>query len=342
MPEKKSVVTFDTIMRSLKKGEYQPVYLLMGDEPYYIDAITDYIQQHVLTPDEQAFNQDVVFGADVTVGKIVDMAMSYPMMAAHRVVIVKEAQNVRQLDKLEKYLAKPLQTTVLVIAYKNGTVDRRKKWVAGAERNGIVFESKKMRDWQLPGFIKGWLATHKAAADDKSASMIAEHVGADLHRLTSELNKLLVVLPENDRRVTPEVVERNIGISKDFNWFELRDAIVKRDVSKANMIMKYFTSNQKKDTFFTLLPSLYAFFQNLMIAFYVPNRNDPQMLAEGLELRSKYSAEAYLTAMRNYSATKTLQILKAIERTDAKVKGVDNPNTSNADLMQELLFFILH
>lgn len=246
MPEKKSVVTFDTIMRSLKKGEYQPVYLLMGDEPYYIDAITDYIQQHVLTPDEQAFNQDVVFGADVTVGKIVDMAMSYPMMAAHRVVIVKEAQNVRQLDKLEKYLAKPLQTTILVIAYKNGTVDRRKKWVAGADRNGVVFESKKMRDWQLPGFIKGWLATHKAAADDKSASMIAEHVGADLHRLTSELNKLLVVLPENDRRVTPEVVERNIGISKDFNWFELRDAIVKRDVVKANMIMKYFTSNQKR------------------------------------------------------------------------------------------------
>lgn len=342
MPDKKPVATFDTIMRGLKKGEYRPVYLLMGDEPYFIDCITDYIQQHVLTPDEQAFNQDVVFGADVTVGKIIDMAMAYPMMAAHRVVIVKEAQNVRQLEKLEKYLAKPLSTTILVIAYKNGVADRRKKWVTGAERNGVVFESKKMRDWQLPAFIKGWMTTHKAAIDDKSASMIAEHVGADLHRLTSELNKLLVVLPEGDKRVTPEVVEKNIGISKDYNWFELRDAIVKRDVEKANRIMKYFTSNQKRDTFFVLLPSLYSFFQNLMIAFYLPNRNDPQMLAEGLELRSKYSAEAYLTAMRHYSATKTLQILTAIGRTDAKVKGLDNPNTSNAELMQELLFFILH
>ncbi|MGI6232906.1 MAG: DNA polymerase III subunit delta [Prevotella sp.] len=342
MPEKKPVVTYDAIMSQLKKGEYAPVYLLMGDESYYIDNISNYIQEHALSPEEQAFNQTVVFGADITVGKIADLAMSYPMMAQRRVVIVKEAQNVRSLDKLDKYVEKPLATTVLVICYKNGTVDRRQKWVGAVGRNGVVFESNKLRDWQLPNFIQKWLVGHKVAVDPKSASMIAEHVGPDLNRLTSELEKLLVALPADDRRVTPELVERNIGVSKDYNWFELRDALANKNVFKANQIMKYFTDNQRRDGFYTLLPSLFSFFQNLMIAYYAPNRNDPVALAEELGLRSRYGTQSYLTAMRNYTAMKTLQILDKIGETDAKVKGFNNPNTSISDLMQELVFFILH
>lgn len=342
MPEKKSAVTFDSVMRSLKKGEYAPIYILMGDESYYIDQISNYIQEHALTPDEQAFNQTVVFGADVNAAKIADLAMSYPMMANRRVVIVKEAQAIRSLDKLERYMQKPLMSTVLVICYKNGTINRRLKWMLAAERNGIVFESMKMREWQLPGFIQGWLADRKVSIDPKSATMIAEHIGADLNRLISELEKLLIILPKDDRRVTPEMVEQNIGVSKDFNTFELRDAIVNRNIYKANQIVKYFNTSGRGDNAFKIVPFLFSYFQNLMVAFYLPNRNDPQALADGLELRSKYSAQSYLTGLRNYSATKTLQILDKIRETDAKIKGLDNPSTSTSDLMKELIFFILN
>lgn len=342
MPEKKPSVTFEAIMSDLKKGKYAPIYILMGDESYYIDQISDYIQQHALTPDEQAFNQTVVFGADVNAAKIADLAMSYPMMAERRVVIVKEAQALRSFDRLEKYMNKPLQSTVLVICYKNGSINRRLKFMSAAERNGVVFESNKMRDWQLPAFIERWLKAHQASIDPKSASMIAEHVGPDLHRLISELNKLLITLPADNRRVTPEVVEENIGISKDFNSFEFRDAIIKRDVYKANQIVKYFNSNAKGDSFYSILPLLFSYFQNLMIAFYTPNRNNPQSLMEALGLRSSWATQIYLTGMKNYTATKTLFILDKIRETDAKMKGLDNPNTSVGDLMKELVFFILH
>lgn len=337
----KSTVTYEAVMSSLKKGNYAPIYLLMGDEPYFIDSISNYIQQNALSEAEQGFNQTVVFGADITVGQIIDMAMSYPMMAARRVVIVKEAQGVKQLDKLFKYVEKPQSTTVLVLCYKNGTADKRQKWVSAVARNGVLYESVKMKDWQLPGYVKKWMLEKKATIDDKSASMIAEFVGADLHRLVSELEKLLVVLPE-DRRVTPELVEEHVGVSKDFNGFELRDAIVNRDVYKANLIMKYFTSSQKRDSLYIVLPSLYSFFQNLMIAHYVPNRNDPDALAAALGLRSKYGTQSYLVALKNYTAMKTLLILDKIGKTDAKMKGLDNPNTPVSQLMQELIHYILH
>lgn len=342
MPEKSSNTTFDALMRNLKKGVFAPVYLLMGEEAYYIDAVSDYIQNNALTVDEQAFNQTIVFGADTTVGKIIDMASAYPMMAQRRVVIVKEAQALRSIDKLDKYVEKPLASTILVICYKNGNADRRHKWVNAVAREGVLLESKKMKEWQIPAYIQGWVTTHGATAEQKSAEMMAEHIGADLHRLHSELEKLLVMLPENDKRITPEMVEKNVGVSKDFNWFELRDAIASKNIFKANQIMAYMTSATKKDSFFTLLPSMFAFFQNLMLAHYAPNKQDPQAIASALELRSKYGAECYMTAMRNYNAMKTLQILDKIEQTDCKIKGLNNPNTNNEDLMKELLFFILH
>ena len=206
MPEKRPSVTFDAIMQDLKEGHYAPIYILMGDESYYIDRISDYIQEHVLTPDEQAFNQTVVFGADVNAAGIADMAMSYPMMASHRVVIVKEAQALRSFERLEKYVEKPLASTILVICYKNGSINRRLKFVSAAERAGVVFESKKLKDYQLPTFIRDYLKKKNASIDDKSASMLADHIGSDLNRMMSELDKLLISLPEEDRRVTPSVV----------------------------------------------------------------------------------------------------------------------------------------
>lgn len=342
MPEKRPAVTFDAIMKDLKAGHYAPIYILMGEESYYIDQISDYIQEHALSPDEQAFNQTVVFGADTNAAKIADLCMSYPMMASRRVVVVKEAQGMKAFDRLEKYAQKPLASTVLVICYKNGVMNRRLRLVSAAERTGVVFESKKLKDFQLPSFIRDYLKKKKVSIDDKSASMLANHVGADLNRMMSELDKLLISLPEDDRRVMPSVVEKNVGVSKDFNAFELRNAIVSKDVFKANQIINYFNSNPKAGSLYSLLPLLFNFFQNLMVAYYAPDKNDPQSLAGYLGLRSAWGTKDFLSGMRNYSAAKTLQILGKLREIDAKSKGLDNPNTDAGDLMKELIFFILH
>ncbi len=343
MAEKKSSVTFETIMRDLKAKKYAPVYVLMGDESYYIDRITDYIADNVLDPDDRDFNQTVVFGADTTAAQVVDMAKGYPVMpAAHRVVIVKEAQGLKSLDALERYFEKPLVSTVLVIAYKNGTIDRRKKVVGKAEAVGVVFESKKKRDYELPAFIETYLKKNHVAIDTKSAAMIAEHIGADLSRLISELDKVMISLPDDDRRVTPDVVEREIGVSKEFNIFELKTAIIERNVFKANQIVKYFDKNPKAGSLFSCLPLLYTYFQNLMVAFYAPDKNNDNNLAAFLELKSVWGLKDYRVGMRNFSAMKTLQILAKIRETDAKSKGLDSLNTSTDDLMRELIFFILH
>lgn len=343
MAEKKATVTFDAIMRDLKSGKYAPVYILMGDESYYIDRITDYIAENVLDPDDRDFNQTVVFGADTTAAQVVDMAKGYPVMpAAHRVVIVKEAQGLKSLDALERYFEKPLASTLLVIAYKNGTIDRRKKVVGKTEAVGVVFESKKKRDYELPTFIETYLKKNHVAIDPKSAAMIAEHIGADLSRLISELDKVMISLPDDNRRVTPDIVEREIGVSKEFNIFELRTAIIERNVFKANQIVKYFDKNPKAGSLFSCLPLLYTFFQNLMVAFYAPDKNNDNNLAAFLELKSVWALKDYRVGMRNFSAMKTLQILAKIRETDAKSKGLDSLNTSTDDLMRELIFFILH
>lgn len=343
MAEKKATVTFDAIMRDLKSGKYAPVYILMGDESYYIDRITDYIAENVLDPDDRDFNQTIVFGADTTAAQVVDMAKGYPVMpAAHRVVIVKEAQGLKSLDALERYFEKPLASTLLVIAYKNGTIDRRKKVVGKAETVGVVFESKKKRDYELPAFIETYLKKNHVAIDPKSAAMIAEHIGADLSRLISELDKVMISLPDDNRRVTPDIVEREIGVSKEFNIFELRTAIIERNVFKANQIVKYFDKNPKAGSLFSCLPLLYTFFQNLMVAFYAPDKNNDNNFAAFLELKSVWALKDYRVGMRNFSAMKTLQILAKIRETDAKSKGLDSLNTSTDDLMRELVFFILH
>ena len=342
MAEKKTVPTYDDIMRDLKGNVFAPIYILMGEESYYIDQISNYVQSHALPADQQAFDQTVVFGADVSGSQIADLAMQFPMMAAKRVIIVKEAQGLRSMEKLERYAQNPQPRTILVICYKNGVLNKRSKLVSAVEKSGVVFESKKLREWQLPGHIRSYLQAKKIGIDDKSAAMIADNIGADLNRLYSELDKLVISLPSGESRVTPEMVERNIGVSKDFNSFELRDAIVNRDVLKANMIIKYFDNNPKAGSLFSFLPLLFNYFQNLMLAYYAPNNKDQNSLAAYLDMKNAWGVKDYLAGMRNYTGRKTLQILQKLREIDAKSKGLDNPSTSVGDLMKELIFFILH
>ena len=344
MPEKKNTGTsYETIMRDLKARHFSPIYILMGDESYYIDKISDYIAEHVLRPEERDFNQTVVFGSDISASQIVDSAKAFPMMAEKRVVIVKEAQNLKGTEPLVKYFKQPVLSTVLVLCHKNGSIDKRKKIIPAAQVGGaVIFESKKLYERELPGFIISYFMQHEITVEQKAAQMIADHVGADLHRLASELDKILISFSEVDRMVTPEIVEKEIGVSKDFNAFELRSAIIQRDIYKANLITKYFDNNPKAGSLFSFLPMLFSYFENLMIAFYSPNRSNENVLAQFLELRNGWAAKDYLTGLRNYSGMKTMQIISKIREIDAKSKGLDNPNTASSELMKELIFFILH
>jgi len=335
--------TFEGIMADLKAGNFVPVYYLMGDEPYYIDKIADYIAEHALQPEDRDFNQTVMFGSDVNAAQVADLARRYPMMAERQVVIVKEAQSIKQTDQLEKYFKQPMPSTILVMCHKNGTIDGRKReYVKAIKQAGVLFESKKLRDRDLLPFIERYLQSREVSIDPKSTQMIADAIGADLSRLTSELDKVVLSLPAESRRVTPQVVEDQIGVSKEFNAFELRDAIVNRNVYKANQIIKYFDENPKAGSIYAFLPMLFNFFQNLIIAFYSPNRTSQEGVAEWLELRSPWAAKDYMTGMRNFSAMKVMQIIDKIREIDAKSKGLDNPNTPPGELMKELIFYILH
>lgn len=334
--------TYSTVMRDLQARKFAPVYYLMGDEAYYIDKISDWIAENVLQPEERDFNQTVLFGSDVTAAQVIDMAKRYPMMSEYQVVIVKEAQNIRHMEPVEAYLQKPLTSTILVFCHKNGALDRRKRLVGVIDKVGVLYESKKLKERDLPAFIENYLREKGVGIDDKSNQLIAESIGSDLNRLTSELDKLIISLPENDRRVTPQIVEDQIGVSKDFNGFELRDAIVYRNVFKANQIIDYFDKNPKAGSIYAFLPLLFNYFENLMIAFYCPKRNDPNEVARYLDMKSSWAVQQYMTGMRNYTGMKTLQIIRKIREIDAKSKGLDNPNTPPGELMKELVFFILH
>ncbi len=337
-----NTATYAGIMADLKARKFSPIYYLMGEEPYYIDKIADYIAENVLRPEERDFNLMVMYGSDVSAVQVADTAKRYPMMSDYQVIIVKEAQNIRNTDALEAYLKNPPASTILVMCHKNGVLDRRKKLAATVEKVGVIFESKKMRERDLPAFIESYLRQHGASIDPKSQQIIADSIGADLNRLIGELDKLLISLPENDRRVTPMVVERQIGVSKDFNSFELRDAVVRRDVFKANQIVKYFNENPKAGSLYSFLPMLFNYFQNLMIAFYCPQRNSQEALAKWLDLRSPWAAKDYITGMQNYTGMKVLQIISQFRVIDAKSKGLDNPNTPPEELVKELIFFIFH
>ncbi|MBP3787987.1 MAG: DNA polymerase III subunit delta [Prevotella sp.] len=341
MAETKSV-TYEGIMRELMEGKFYPVYYLHGEESYYIDKIADYIAEHALQPEERDFNQTIMFGSDVSASQIADTCRRYPMMAERQVVIVKEAQNVKNTEALEKYMKQPLKSTVLVMCHKNGKIDGRKReYVKAIQHAGILFESAKLRERDLPVFIERYLGQKNVSIDPKSTQLIADAIGADLSRLTSELDKVMISLPEENRRVTPQVVEEQIGVSKDFNGFELRDAIVNRNIFKANQIMNYFDKNPKAGSIYSFLPMMFNFFQNLMLAYYAPKKTQ-EGVAEWLELRTVWGAKDYMTGMRNYTGVKVMQIISKLREIDAKSKGLDNPNTPPEELMKELIFFILH
>lgn len=334
-------MTYEDIAKDIKNGKFAPVYLLMGEEDYYIDRISDYIVEKALDENEKEFNLTVVYGMDTDMASIVNNAKRYPMMSERQVVMVKEAQNLRSWDELGFYLQKPLNSTVLVFCYKHGAMDKRKKIVAEIEKNGVVFESKKLKENMLPGFISSYLKRRKMEIEDKAAEMMADFVGNDLNRMAGELEKLIITMPKGKNRITPDEIERNIGISKDYNNFELKSALIAKDTLKANKIVKYFNDNPKNNPLQPTLAILFNYFSNLMVAYYAPERSENGVAAY-LGLKSPWLAKEYLEGMRRYSGVKVMNIITQIRLCDARSKGIGNVSLSAGELLRELVYFILH
>ena len=337
----KQEYTYEGIIRELQAKQYRPVYYLMGDEAFYIDKIADYIIDNVLNDTEKEFNQTILYGADVDAATIINAAKRYPMMSEYQVIVVKEAQAVHNMEELVFYLQKPLKSTILVLCHKHGSLDKRKKLAAEIEKVGVLYESKKLKDAQLPAFIAAYIKQKGFDIDQKATAMLAEFVGTDLSRLVGEMEKLIITSSKNSTKITPEQIEKNIGISKDYNNFELRSALVEKDVLKANKIVKYFEENPKTNPIQMTLSLLFGFYSNLMMAYYAPEKSE-QGIAAFLGLKSPWQAREYMAAMRKYSGIKTMQIISEIRTTDAKSKGVENSSLSDGDLLRELVFKILH
>ena len=337
----KQEITCDDVLKELRAKQYRPIYYLMGEESYYIDVIANYMAEHILSDSEKEFNLTIVYGADTDIVSIINAAKRYPMMAEHQVIIVKEAQNIRNMDELFYYLQKPQSSTILVICHKHGVIDRRKKLATEIEKKGILFESKKVKESQLPAFISAYMKRKGINIEPKAIVMLADFVGTDLSRLSGELDKLALILPKNQTCITPELIEHNIGISKDYNNFELRSALVEKDVLKANKIIKYFEENPKTNPIQMTLSLLFGFFSNLMLAYYAPEKTE-QGIAAFLGLKSSWQSREYMNAMRRYSGVKTMEIIGEIRYADAMSKGVGNSSLSNAEILKELIFKILH
>ncbi len=337
----KQELSCDDILKELRAKQYRPVYYLMGEESYYIDLIADYITENVLNETEKEFNLAVMYGSDVDVATVINASKRYPMMSEYQVVVVREAQTIKGIEDMSHYMKHPMPSTILVMCHKHGVLDRRKKLAAEVEKVGVLFESKKIKEAQLPGFITTYLKQRSVDIESKAAEMLADFVGTDLSRLTGELEKLIITLPAGQKRVTPEQVEKNIGISKDYNNFELRSALVEKDILKANKIIKYFEENPKTNPIQMTLSLLFGFFSNLMLAYYAPDKSE-QGVASMLGLRTPWQAKEYMAAMRRYNGVKTMQIIGEIRYADAKSKGVNNPSMGDGDILRELVFRILH
>ena len=297
----------------------------------------------VLTESEREFNQTIIYAQDADLGTILSLAKRYPMMSERQVIIVKEAQNLKgEIDSLGFYLQKPQPSTVLVFCHKNGTLDRRKKVAGDIERaGGAVFESKRVAEDHLPYFITNHVGAHKFTIEEKATMMLIESIGSDLNRLTSELGKLYLNMSPNNTTITPDMVEEYTGISKEYNVFELKNALIAKDIAKAGRITKYMEDNPKAFPLQVILPLLFSYFSNLMVSYYAPQRT-PKGVAAYLGLKSNFAAGDYIFGMRNYSATKVLNIISELRRIDAMGKGIGATANTTHGLLRELVFFILH
>lgn len=326
------------IVNSIKKGDVKSVYFLMGEEAYYIDAISNYIEASVLSEEEKGFNQMVLYGRDVTIEDIVGHAKRYPMMSERQVIIVREAQDLsRTIENLVSYVENPQPSTVLVFCYKYKTLDKRKKLSKSIAKYGVIFESKKLFENQVPDWIKHVLLQRGFDITPKAAQMLVEFLGNDLGKVNNELEKLQLI-SKSGTQFTPQLIEENIGISKDFNNFELQNAIGEHNIKKAFAIVQYFAQNPKNNPMVLTISLLYNFFSKLLRYHALTNKADASR-ALGV---NPFFVKDYQRAAGNYPMKKVSAIISTIRDIDMKSKGVGAANLSQGDLLKELLVKIFN
>jgi DNA polymerase-3 subunit delta len=339
MAAEKNSISFENLMNDLKNQIYHPVYLLYGEESYFIDAISDFIEQNVLSDLEKEFNQTIVYGKDSDVFTLMGYARRFPMMANYQVLIVKEAQDLNDFEEWLAYLENPLSSTILVLCYKYGKIDRRKLFYKAAEKAGVAFESPRLYDNKIPEWINDYLRQRKYSISPKASAMLTEFLGTDLGKIVNEIQKLLINIPAG-AEITEENVEKNIGISKDYNVFELQKALSRKEVVKANRIIRYFASNLRENPPVKVIPMLSGHFTKLLWYHALPDKST-NAVASALQIKP-YFVTDYQQAARNFSIGKTVAVIALLREYDLKAKGVDSGSISDGELMKELIFKILH
>ncbi len=330
---------YQQVLKDVRNKVLYPVYFLMGEEAFYIDVIADFIEDQVLTDTEKEFNLSILYGKDTDIPTILSVAKRYPMMASHNIVIIKEAHHIKDIDKLLPYVQNPLESTILVICYKYKELDRRTKFYKTLEKKGVVFSGKKLYDNQVPGWISDYVKRHGYRIGPRALQMLADHLGTDLGKIVNEVRKLFINL-EKGAEITPEVIEANIGISKDFNIFEFQNALGSRDNRKAYRIAKYFADNPKSHPFILITGVLYQFFAKLITYHGLADKSQKTAASElGV---NPFFVKDYATAARNYPPKKLISIFSELRNYDLKSKGLNNESTEHGELLKELTFKILN
>jgi DNA polymerase-3 subunit delta len=340
-------MTAAEILKDLKNRKFKPLYLLHGEEPYFIDLVSNYVEHHVLPEHERGFNQTVVYGKDTDIMTVLNAAKRYPMMADYQVVLVKEAQdmkwgkdedNKKSIDPVLSYLENPLPSTILVFCYKYGKFDKRKKTYKAIEKNGLIFESATLYDNKVPAWVEGYVSDKGYKMNQQGSAMIAEYLGNDLSKIANELEKLMLNVSAG-QEITLKHIQDNIGISKEYNVFELQTALTKKDAYKVNQIINYFEANPKSNPIVLVLGNLNNFFSKVLVYHYVKDKT-PQNLAREMGV-NPYFIKDYEQAARNYPLGKIFQVISYLREYDLKSKGVES-NAPHGELMKELMFKILH
>jgi DNA polymerase-3 subunit delta len=338
------IAKYEQILDDLKKKVYHPIYLLMGEEPFYIDKIAEYIADNVLDESEKAFNRLILYGKDTDVRSVIYAAARPPMMASYQIVIVKEAQylGTNDIEQMESYFASPLPTTILVLCLKGKTIDKRKKTYKEIEKKGVILETAKLYDNEIVEWTTNYLRKKGATINPSAAAVLADHIGSDLSRIVNELDKLFILLPENNKTITAEHIEKNIGISKEYNVFALSSAVLSGNVFNANRIVNYYAKNPNNNPMILIMSSLFMQFSRLL-KYHVIKRTGAQNQNIAAQLGiSPFFLKDYETAATKYSVLKVVKIIELFREYDMKSKGWNNPGAPDSELLKELIFKIMH
>ncbi|MDA3883501.1 MAG: DNA polymerase III subunit delta [Bacteroidales bacterium] len=332
---------YKQITQEIDKKIFYPIYLLSGEEPYYIDLISDHIEERALTEEEKGFNQTIVYGKDSDVESIIQMAKRYPMMSNHQVIIIKEAQELKNVEHLHYYAQNPLPSTILVICYKYKKFPKTTKLAKLVQSKGLIFDSARIPNYKIDSWIVNFVKEKSYKIDTSTAILLGEHLGSQLHKIVNELSKLMSILPKNSI-ITKDNIEKNIGISKDYNVFELSNAFGEKNVLKVNRILNYFAVNSKDNRAPAIIASLYSYFQKILLLYFITDKSNTA-ISQTLGISpTPFIINQYKAAQKRYSAQKLTKIISILRIYDMKFKGVNASSSSQGDLLKEMAFKILH